>query len=620
MASGTIYLSSSKAWEGKIFWSSEKNIPGNYSDVYVNASMWKTDGYLTSSNNKTSGTITINGESYDLIEYQQFKDEVCIFEDTIRIDHNNDGTKTVAISLSCKGQSGTSLSGVTLSGSGSAVLDTIYRSGTLSAPSGTLGAKQTLTIDSVSSLTSTITYECGELTGTIVSKTSAKSVEWTPPIALAEANPNGTSVTAKLTLTTYSGDIAVGTHTISVFYNIGSEVSPTFTVDFSDDTGYKDIYGDYLQLRSKLKIKVNPTTKYGATVKSCKITVRDETFTDLEAIASEIDAMGSIQVYVYIQDSRGKTAQEYFYVYFREYSLPSATSLTVKRCNANGTSNDQGEFVQVTYSARATSLDNKNTVAYKLEYKKSTDSAFTVVNLPQFTNVFYLNSETYIFAADTGASYNVQLTVTDAFGSTVKTTLASTAATIMHFKANGKGIGLGKVAEVDNAVDVGWNMQMNSHRIMGLADPVDDGDAVSKKFLEEAIKDVVPDQDGNWTMFDAIWPVGSIYISATSTSPAELFGGEWSQIEDRFLLAAGSTYKFGSTGGEAEHTLTVDEMPEHDHWGVARFSYQAISGTHPSASETSAKSNYLKTDKAGGDEPHNNMPPYLAVNVWMRTG
>lgn len=630
MASGSIKLDSSKKWEGKIYWKSTPNTAGNYSSVYVKATMWKTDGYLTSSNSYTSGTITIDGEEYDLTGYQEFEDEVTIFEETINIDHNNDGKKSVSISLSCKGQANTSLSGVTLSGSGTAVLDTIHRSGKLSADSGTLGEKQTLTIDSVSSLTSTITYECGELSGTIVSKTTEKSVEWTPPISLAEANPNGASITVKLTLTTYSGDTPVGTHSISVFYSIPSSVAPTFTVDFSDATGYKDTYGDFIQLRSKLHIKVNPTTMYGATIKTCKITVRGESFTELEATASEIDIYGDIQVYVVIQDSRGKIAQEHFYVYFREYSLPSATSLTVKRCNANGTSNDQGEFVQVTYSAKATSLDDKNTVAYKLEYKKSTDSSFTVVNLSQFTNVFYLNSERYIFAAETGSSYNVQLTVTDAFGSTVKTTLASTAATIMHFKANGQGIGLGKVSEIDDAVDVGWKVNMNSHRIANVGDPQEEDDAVNKKYFDDSTRAL---NETVSKMVLTIYPVGAIYISTASTSPASLFGGTWEQITDRFLLAAGSSYSAGATGGAATVTLTTSQIPSHNHafqystdggssWATANmgrdgsYSDTPYLGTKPSVEEFS--SYQVRVGQTGGGGSHNNMPPYLAVYVWKR--
>ena len=133
------------------------------------------------------------------------------------------------------------------------------------------------------------------------------------------------------------------------------------------------------------------------------------------------------------------------------------------------------------------------------------------------------------------------------------------------------------------------------------------------------------------TMWEKIYPIGSIYISANSTSPAELFGGTWEQIKDRFLLAAGNTYAAGSTGGEATHTLTVDEMPKHRH---SSDSYQ--SGYSNSIAD---KSNYctwvnrgtsnnndpgmtqngpVRTSLVGGSQPHNNMPPYLAVYIWKR--
>lgn len=69
-------------------------------------------------------------------------------------------------------------------------------------------------------------------------------------------------------------------------------------------------------------------------------------------------------------------------------------------------------------------------------------------------------------------------------------------------------------------------------------------------------------------IINIVYPVGSIYMSVNSTSPASLFGGTWERIKDRFLLAAGDTYSAGSTGGEAQHTLTVDEMPSHYHIGL----------------------------------------------------
>ena len=66
-------------------------------------------------------------------------------------------------------------------------------------------------------------------------------------------------------------------------------------------------------------------------------------------------------------------------------------------------------------------------------------------------------------------------------------------------------------------------------------------------------------------LINLIYPIGSIYLSVNSTSPQQLFGGEWEQIKDKFLLSAGDTYSGGSEGGEAAHTLTVEEMPSHNH-------------------------------------------------------
>ena len=58
--------------------------------------------------------------------------------------------------------------------------------------------------------------------------------------------------------------------------------------------------------------------------------------------------------------------------------------------------------------------------------------------------------------------------------------------------------------------------------------------------------------------FNKIYPVGSIYMSVNSTNPSTLFGGEWEQIEDTFLLACGTKYQNGATGGSEQKTMAVD--------------------------------------------------------------
>lgn len=123
-------------------------------------------------------------------------------------------------------------------------------------------------------------------------------------------------------------------------------------------------------------------------------------------------------------------------------------------------------------------------------------------------------------------------------------------------------------------------------------------------------------------MLDKAYPVGSIYMSVNSTNPKTLFGGTWVQLKDRFLLAAGTTYKAGATGGEATHTLTVDEIPNHQHvlWYPNEGGEQSAAIGYPEAgSKNTWYAEASKTGGAGGGAAHNNMPPYLAVYTWKRT-
>lgn len=481
-------------------------------------------------------------------------------------------------------------------------------------PSGVLGQKQTFDIaeqnpedDDLYEVT--VTYSCGEHEGIIVSKTKEDEITWTPPLEFASANTTGKYVYVTLTATTYLGSEEIGSRSYEVFYTIPASVAPTFTVAFSDATGYKNTYGDYLQLLSKIHVAVTASSPYGGSIKSYKITANGETFTEAEATTSEITSFGNIQVRVEVIDSRNAIAQDTFYIPVRQYTLPTVSSLTVKRCNQNGTANDQGAYIQVAYAASVTSLDNLNNARYKLQYKKASATSFNTVNLTQFNNVFNISS-TYIFAADTGASYEIQLVATDAFVTTTKTTLGSTATTIMHFKADGKGIGLGKVSEVENTVDVGWDINMNSHQIKNVATPEEDADAVNKAYADGIVRQ--------------IFPVGAIYISTKATSPASIFGGTWEQILDKFLLAAGAEYKAGATGGSATHTLTIEEMPSHSHdlvTGLIEHPYIPTWGNDqkfpPWYDSTHSSDSFIKA--TGGGAAHNNMPPYLTVYIWKRT-
>lgn len=155
---------------------------------------------------------------------------------------------------------------------------------------------------------------------------------------------------------------------------------------------------------------------------------------------------------------------------------------------------------------------------------------------------------------------------------------------------------------------------------------------------------------------NAVYPIGSIYMSVNDTKPSTLFGGTWERLKGRFLIGAGTnteansngdygdlgrgdpTFAGGETGGEYWHQLTTREMPEHHHdtndWTMVAnkdavkirtdFGAKCI---EINAEDTNIVPNIKSTKNedgnatgdTGGDGKHSNMPPYLAVYMWKRT-
>ncbi len=137
------------------------------------------------------------------------------------------------------------------------------------------------------------------------------------------------------------------------------------------------------------------------------------------------------------------------------------------------------------------------------------------------------------------------------------------------------------------------------------------------------------------SVVDAIYPVGAFYISSSDRSPASIFGHTWEKIEGKFLLASSTAYPLGSTGGEETHKLTGNELPNmvadiiyhggeiaasrvaNIYGNLVRESYWAqtyLSGTYDPQYQSI---NRYKLG-FGADQPHNNMGPYVAVNMWQR--
>lgn len=218
--------------------------------------------------------------------------------------------------------------------------------------------------------------------------------------------------------------------------------------------------------------------------------------------------------------------------------------------------------------------------------------------------------------------------------------------------------------EASNNKVTSWSATVNNTHypseklVKDSLDTKSDTSHTHNQYLEKTTTETYTENNETLTInsiVDVVYPVGSIYMSVNSTSPQTLFGGKWEQIEDKFLLASGSTYSAGSTGGSATVSLTESQMPRHTHiqnshnhtqnphthefphyysagtetlysssWNNQKATTQvgAVRNATATNKEATATNKYTggtgSSESASDGSAHENMPPYLTVYVWKR--
>lgn len=139
------------------------------------------------------------------------------------------------------------------------------------------------------------------------------------------------------------------------------------------------------------------------------------------------------------------------------------------------------------------------------------------------------------------------------------------------------------------------------------------GDDTSDPLYPELFMETVVSGVTN-VLLNTFYPVGSIYMSVNSTNPSTLFGGTWVQLEDRFLLGAGSTYTAGATGGNAKRSegfIGVAGSTYGTEGSQYKGRFLVVDGNHTN--------NITSMKTISGYSDLGFMPPYLVVYMWQRT-
>ena len=616
----------------RVDWTQTKNVSANTSTITAN--VYLVNDWSLSISGRSDNSITIDGTAQTFASPSIGSTGSHLLGTVSQtVNHASDGSKSLTISAVFNIRA--TLSGTyygSITASATITLDSIPRASSVSAANATMGSATSISISRASSsFTHTLTYTFGSATGTIVTKTTATSVSWTPPVSLASQIPKAVTGTCTITCTTYNGSTNIGSKTCTLTLTVPASVKPTITslTAARVDGDVPSSWGIYVQTKSKAKLTINGASgSYGSTITAYSISGGGYTSTASSFTTGFLNSSGTITFSATVTDSRGRTsAAATVSITVQAYAPPTFQSYLSQRCLSSGTINEDGTYIRGLLTFQFSSCGGKNTVSGSIKYKRTTVSTWEAVSAA------FTSGAAVVFGSggiSTEYSYDVQYTLTDAFSSVSIQDIISTAAVVMDFKQGGKGVAVGKVAEKDNCFEVSEDWDV---RVYG---------KLLKDYIESFSK--------------AIYPVGSIYMSVNATNPSAYFGGTWvawgaGRVPVGINTSDSNFNTVEKTGGAAAVTLSATQIPSHTHakgtlatasagahthnlqnqkapWGTNasnRVLVDATSGytavTNKATTSAGAHSHTVSgsTAATGGGGSHNNLQPYIVCYMWKRT-
>ena len=510
------------------------------------------------------------------------------------IQHDNEGKKTISFAME-----GYSFYYTVISTDGTLVLTTIPRQSTITATRAYIGETSQLTITkNKDDYIHTIEYSFGNLGGYILAdgtttstavKISATSIGFTIPSTWYQQIPNDSSGTCTLTITTYNGDVQIGSAATTTFVVEVDEAAskPTISATATDaNQSTIDLTGDsniLIRGHSIVSLVWNTTARNSASISSVTvngITVSTSPYTFI---------LDSNAIVIQSTDSRGFITTYSPTFTLKDYLSPNY-SINVSRVSPTSSYANlsfNGTWFNDSFG------DENNELSIIWKYKKTTDSTWTTGGtLTPGTD--YTISNNNFWSGTSSSSSDIQIggSLDYNYGWDIAVIISDALDTVSMYATITKGIPV--INWGSDFFNVNGDIKQNNVSIFS-------------------------------SFVNAFYPVGSIYMTVDSTkNPNAMFSGTtWVQLKDKFLLGSGDTYTNGDTGGEATVKLTTNEIPSHKHVATTKTTSYA-SGSQPSwrcMSFEGTSADYtqtIETGSTGGGQAHNNMPPYLVVCIWKR--
>ena len=431
---------------------------------------WTTTAYISVNGSvikSVPASALSSGMSPSSSAQYHYMNIVTDFEYTVQ--HDDDGTKSIVVSAVINSpygkatNSGVYVGGGTINIAGGTYTITAIPRGsaitTLDDPM-TIGTASTIGITRYSnSFTHSLAWTCLSSSGTLLTKSTASSVGFTPPTSLYSEMPDTTSATVTFTITTYSGDDVIQTRTYTTTAEIPSTEkpsTPTVTVTPVNTNAWLTTKGYYVAGYTKAQFASSSTAPTGTTIAGYTISGA-ESGSGTPWQTSIPTAGGAKVYYVKSYDSRGRvSAKRAVTVTWQSYSFPALTTFKAERGTYSGgswTSSPTGAHIRVQAIGATTLSGNTGTISVSI-------SGQTVTS---HSGNYWIFSGT-----STTSEYTIVGVITDSLGNSSTYSLAvSTIAVPVNFNFNLPGVSFGEMATDANVVNIasGWSLIVGGYPV-----------------------------------------------------------------------------------------------------------------------------------------------------------
>ena len=240
--------------------------------------------------------------------------------------------------------------------------------------------------------------------------------------------------------------------------------TPTYSI--ADTSSMYEQYDVFLRnVTTQIVLSVNVSASYGAPAYASYTTNQSSGYFpgDVESgfgsVVVPLSTNGNSEIIrLYVRASGSYLLSETVTIPIIDYSVPSLPTASIHRCDSDGTANDNGDHCRIDWAVAITSINNQNSKKLTIRHPEGT-TEFDPLDS-------YTQSGSLIVAASTESTYGIDFTVSDDLNTITKSLRLSTAQAVLDLLYGGGGVAFGKVANVQDAVEISELWKLICYKLM----------------------------------------------------------------------------------------------------------------------------------------------------------